>query len=416
MPLRFPAALHTLAHSPARWPLLSELLSAFGSGMTAPLLVIYLHAVRGWDLGPAAAVGSLGAVAGLAGNPAGGVLTDRYGPRPTAICGLALAATATAGLGTAGPPWQTMTAILLLGLGLSVAIPATGTILAQADPDQRPAVFGLYNLGINLGLGAGGLASALLIDIHSPNRFTTAYLLDAATFLGALFLLFLAPNTRNPNQPPGRAAVLPRDPLLWRLCLLRLAFVLIGSGQLRITFAAYTEYFHADPRIMSLAYLANTLSVVLTQLPVLRLTRTWRRTHILATVCGIFALTWLLVLAGGHWGHGNGPLLITAAAVLSVGEALLAISLPALVNDIAPDGQRGRYNAADMLGAATGFIAGPVLTGAFLHAGAFSLLLLAMATTLALLILPCLHLQHRVPPEANAPTPRRCQLVGDSLG
>ncbi|MFI8294298.1 MFS transporter [Streptomyces sp. NPDC085614] len=158
--------------TPVVWPLAAEFVSAFGSGLTAPLLVIYLHAVQGWELGPAAAVGSLGALASILGNPLGGLLADRLGTRTTAMSGLALAAGATAGLGIATQSWQIMIMILLLGFGVSIAVPATGTMLGRVTPARRAKFFGLYNLGLNFGLGAGGLVSALgsVVKCHAHIR------------------------------------------------------------------------------------------------------------------------------------------------------------------------------------------------------------------------------------------------------
>ena len=55
--------------------------------------------------------------------------------------------------------------------------------------------------------------------------------------------------------------------------------------------------------------------------------------------------------------------------VFSAGECLLSPTLPAIVNDIAPPGAAGRYNASLALAFTVGFLVGPITGGAALGAG-----------------------------------------------
>jgi MFS family permease len=64
--------------------LAADLLSAVGTGMTLPFLLVYLHSVRGLSLPVAGAAAASIAAASLAGNPLGGAGSDRIGPRATA--------------------------------------------------------------------------------------------------------------------------------------------------------------------------------------------------------------------------------------------------------------------------------------------------------------------------------------------
>src|SRR5215208_2544508 len=66
----------------AAWVVLAgDAVSALGSGLTLPFLLVYLHQARGLDLGPASLAVATVAIAGLAGNPFGGALSDRVGAR-----------------------------------------------------------------------------------------------------------------------------------------------------------------------------------------------------------------------------------------------------------------------------------------------------------------------------------------------
>src|SRR5436190_9682099 len=66
---------------------LANCLSNAGSGLMLPFLIVYLHTVRGIELGQAGLVLSLIGVAGIATTPLAGTLTDRIGARRTFVIG-----------------------------------------------------------------------------------------------------------------------------------------------------------------------------------------------------------------------------------------------------------------------------------------------------------------------------------------
>src|SRR5947199_10850787 len=91
---------------PAWLVLAGDALSALGSGLTLPFLIIYLHDVRGFGLVTAALVLAAVAGASLVGNPVAGVLCDRVGARLTVVAGLAVAATGSVALAGVYEPWE----------------------------------------------------------------------------------------------------------------------------------------------------------------------------------------------------------------------------------------------------------------------------------------------------------------------
>ena len=111
--------------------LAADLLSAVGTGMTLPFLLVYLHTVRGLSLPMAGAVAASIAVASLAGNPLGGAGSDRIGPRATLAAGLAVAAAGALMLAGAHSPWQAFAGAAGSGLGVSVAWPAQDVLLSR---------------------------------------------------------------------------------------------------------------------------------------------------------------------------------------------------------------------------------------------------------------------------------------------
>jgi MFS family permease len=117
----------------ARVVLAADLLSAVGTGMTLPFLLVYLHTVRGLSLSLAGAAAAVVAGASFAGNPLGGVGADRVGPRVTLAGGLAVAGAGAVVLAGVHSPWQAFAGTAMSGLGVSVAWPAQDALLAGSN-------------------------------------------------------------------------------------------------------------------------------------------------------------------------------------------------------------------------------------------------------------------------------------------
>jgi MFS family permease len=394
------------------WAVLGgDALSAAGSGMTLPFLLVYLHTSRGLPVTAAALAVAAVALASLIGNPLGGSLADRFGARNTLISGLLIAAAGAILLLAVRQPWHAFAAAATAGLGASIAWPAQDTLLATlAGAQHRSGVFALRHATLNAGLGSGALIAAAIIATRSPHAFTILYLADAATYL-AFIPILLTLRTPPPHRaartasdrPPGRAAIL-RDRVFVRVWLLCALVVTVSYGQLNSAFPAYaTGPGGLSPGSLSLAYAANALTVAAAQLLVLRLLQGRRRTTAITLACGTWALAWTLTLAAGHLGHhASAPITFAAAlAVFALAETLLSPTFAAIVNDIAPEPLRGRYNGLSTLAWTTGFLIGPAIAGTTLGAHHGTALLLGLITACAAAALGAARLARHLPPEAN---------------
>ncbi|MGG7568747.1 MFS transporter [Streptomyces sirii] len=377
------------------WTVLAaDAFSAVGTGLTLPFLVVYLHSVQGFALGPVGLVAAMVALAGLAGNPLGGWLADRVGPRTALIAGLVIAAAGALGLSGVSALWQAFAAAAVSGLGVAVAWPAQDALLASlVRPAARPGAFAVRHATLNVGLGVGGLLAALMVDTARPGSFTTLYLLDAAGFLLAVPLLLRrsaarpaeadteahqaldapvgacgadgGPGSPGDGSPGDGYATVLGDRCLRRLWLLVALLITVGYGQFNEVFPAYV----ARPggpgvRIVAVMFLANTVTVVLAQLVTARLLTGHRRTRGLMLLCGLWAAGWAVV---AFHGLVAGPLaacmVVGVAVIFAIGETLLTVAVPAITNDIAPQALRGRYNGGVTLAYTTGFLAGPAVGG-----------------------------------------------------
>ena len=383
-----------------------DALSALGSGLTLPFLLVYLHAVRGIGLGLAGLALSTIALVGLVGNPLGGVLSDRVGARNTLAVGLFLSAAGTFSLALVHDVWHAFAATALLGLGAGIAWPALDALLAGvAGVQQRSSIFALRHATFNAGLGLGAVVGGLTVVGSSPAAFELIYALEALSLIAFLFVLFLVPNRVGSEAEPRAGAPsatsrqIFRDRTFLRVWVLTALLVTVGYAQYSAAFPAYaTEAGGLSPRGLSLAFAANTLAVVAGQLLVLRALAGRRRSHALALVGVAWACAWAVTLAGGAAGGSLGAApFVLAMILLALGETLVAPTVPALVNDIAPEELRGRYNGVSALAWTSGFIAGPAIAGLVLAAGAGEVLFLGLIAACVIAAACALRLERALP-------------------
>lgn len=400
---------------PAWLVLAGDAMSAVGSGLTLPFLIVYLRQVRGLALPTAGLVLATVAAASLVGNPSAGVLCDRIGARLTVVAGLVTAAAGSLAFAGVHAPWQAFAAAALVGLGVSTVWPAQDALLAElVEPEQRSSVFSVRHLTMNAGLGAGALLAALVVDVHHPATFSALYVLDGLSFAAfAPVVLAVVPRRQPRVASPDGLVVrggyrqVLADRCMLGVLVLSAVVVTLSYGQFHSAFPAWaTRPGGIAPRALSLAFAANTLTVVVVQIPVLRILRGHRRTTGVAVACAGFAATWVVTLAAGRLGSGIAAAagLAGAMVLFGVSEAALSPTLPAVVNDLAPDELRGRYNGASTLAWTTGFLVGPALAGSALASplgGGWFVVLAGLAGAGAV---GALALGRRLPPTVNVVT------------
>ena len=362
------------------WRLLAgHAFSAFGNGLVLPFLIIYLHRVRGLQLATAGLAVAMMGIMGLVAGPACGTLIDRIGSRRTLMLGVWAQALGVIGIVFVRDAWQAFVAIGLEGLGLTAYWPAMQSLLSTAvAPGQRSAAFSVQYAMLNAGIGVGGVIGGFVANISSPRSFEVLYSIDALSFLAMAVVVARLRNiggvpaaTSRVDAPTGGYRRILKDRVFIRLWLLSALLITVGLGQLQSGFPAYvTGEGGVGPRVLGLAFGANTGVIVIAQLLVLKKLTGWRRTRALQLLCGLWAASWALTLLGGLLdGLYAAVAFIVAMGVFGLGETVLSPTIPAMVNDLAPDSLRGRYNAANVLSWSAGNTAGPALAGIFLGAG-----------------------------------------------
>ncbi|HEY6741981.1 MAG TPA: MFS transporter [Lapillicoccus sp.] len=399
--------------------LLSTIIVDFiGNGLVMPFNVVYLHEVRGFELARVGLLLSLPALVGLLVVGPIGALLDRIGPRIVVICCFLVQITAHVTLASATTELRAAVGCVLLGFSGGVIWPAIQTLIGTIIPSHlRQRYFGVNFTLLNLGIGIGGILGGLFVDVSRPETFVAIYLIDAATFLAplAIFLgpLRHVPRPRRPESNPATDARTPsatgyravlRDRSLLVILLLMFVASFVGYGQLNTGFPAFgREVGGISTQALGLAFAANTAVIVVLQLFVLQRIEGRRRTRVIVVMSAIWGVSFLALGATGLVpGTVVAALLFGfCAAVFGFGETFFQPTLPAMVNDLAPDHLRGRYNAAMSISWQSASVAGPAVAGVLIGHGWNSSYIAMLVGGCVLVAWLALATERRLPPRVN---------------
>jgi MFS family permease len=368
-----------------------------GTGLVLPFWVVYLHELRGYSLGVVGILLAWMSAAGVLAAAPAGKLIDRLGPRAVMLGVLVSAIIGQTMVAFADNIVTTTVAIAIIGAGFGMGWPTSQALISSVVPSPiRARYFGMNFSLLNLGIGIGGIIGGLVADVHHLWSFQLMYLGDAVSYLPSLFLVLV------PLRHIGGPAPVPEDgpsdevtylqvfraPAMRTVCALFFVSAFVGYSQLNAGMPAYSrEIGEVSTRGLGFAFAANTLVIVLLQLVVLQRIEGHRRTSVIVVMSAVWATSWALLAASGIApGTLSATLFVAAcASVFALGETLLQPTMPAIVNDLAPDHLRGRYNAltAGVFQAAS--ILGPIVAGFMighgLHLGFVLMLVLGCGLT-----------------------------------
>lgn len=357
-----------------RWLISTVLVQSIGTGLVLPFLVVYLHEVRGFSLETVGLLLAFQAGVGIVLVTPAGALIDRIGARSVYASALGALLVGDVLLAFATSLPQALLALLFFGYGFGVVWPASSSLVGSIVPsEQRQRYFGINFTLLNLGIGIGGIVGGRFVDVARPGTFVTIYLLDALGYLLPLAIL-LGPLRRaggparrsSPHEAGARVSYLAllRDRRLRALLALGAVAAVVSYPQLNVGMPAYAR---AEGQVstegLGYAFAANTVVIVLLQLFVLQRIEGRRRTRVTVVMAATWAVAWSLLGATSLVpGTVSATLLLCAVAgVFGLGETMLQPTSAAMVNDLAPDHLRGRYNALSSLMFSLAFAGGPVV-------------------------------------------------------
>ncbi|HEV7733694.1 MAG TPA: MFS transporter [Candidatus Binatia bacterium] len=398
----------------ARLMLSGIALDAFGTGLTVPFLVVYLHDVRALPLETIGIIVAVPALIALVLLGPIGMLIDRLGPRRVQMGALAGAAAGVFLLSSAESVFDAVVARILTGIGVAAFWPANQALVASiVSSERRQRYFGVQFACVNAGIGIGGIIGALFVDTARPGTFVAIYRADAATFL--LALAILAVPLRHLGGPPARSrTIVPddvgsyadvlRDRVFRRYLVVSFVAAFVGYGQIEGGWTAYANAVaRVSSRTLGIAFAVNTAIIVLLQLVVLRLIDGRRRTRLLMIHATVWGASWAVLGLAGQTPASPlaDVLMVVAFGLFGVGETLLSPTAPAIVNDVAPERLRGRYNATAAVAFQGAAISGPVVAGILLGRNLGDAFIAMLIAGCAVLGVAALRLERVLPSRAN---------------
>jgi MFS family permease len=332
-------------------------LGCVGIGLTLSLFVVYLHDVRHFSVLLATLLLAVSAVAGLATGPILGTLVDRFGPVAVIVTASLVQAGALVLWAFARQAPQVVCAALLLAVFGGASWGPGTTLMSRLVPEEhRQRAFGINFMLVNLGIGLGGLISATIVDLHHPFSFTVLYLMNAAMTVGiaALYVTLwrYGRAEKGVHEDPAtreegwREVV--KDRRLVYFVLASLVMMIGGYGSQEAGFSLFVvNNLHLSVHVIGVIFFFNTSTIVGTQLFILNHIQGRSRTRVMAVAGLLWTCFWLILYVSLHLPAVVAVISLCAAmAIFAVGETMMSPIGPALVNELAPEHLRGRYNAA----------------------------------------------------------------------
>jgi MFS family permease len=371
-----PADFRAVLSKPLKRFYLCTTLSCVGGGLTLSLFVVYLHDVRHVSITFATLLLAATAVAGLAVSPILGTLVDRFGPVAIIVPMFLCEAGSLVLWAYASHKSEIILAALLLTFFGGGTWGPGSTLMSRLVPEEhRQRAFGINFMLVNLGIGLGGLISATIVDLHHPFTFTVLYLLNAGmcTCIAMLYLTLWSYGHRviEEHEDPktrdeGWREVL-HDRRLMYFIGASLVMLIGGYGSQEAGFSLFVvNNLHMSVHIIGVIFFFNTSTIVCAQLYILNRIQGRSRARVMATAGVLWSSFWLILFISLHLPAVLAVISICAAmSIFAVGETMMSPIGPALVNELAPEHLRGRYNAASGLTWALSGSLAPAITAFF---------------------------------------------------
>lgn len=364
--------------------LAGQALGSVGSAAVFDFLPLYAKSTFQADIALASLSTAVYFLAAACASIAAGELADRHGRRLVIVLGMSLGAASAIGLALAPTLPLMMVAAGAAGFFDSLPYPALQAVVADVVPaESRPLIFGRMYQALGVGWFLGPAIAGVLI---SRLGFGPVYVGAAAILClaGMLFAWRLPETGRGRLGTPGGHADQPQaggrrlgqsddsEPQAgdartapWYRNRKLLVFV----GLYLLTFGAYIQLFTVFPaegltrNRLSLGNWGGILALnggmILAGQELV--SRRVRRIHPPSAIAAGIVL-WVLGFASLAVPGGPGWIAL-AMAVFTLGEMVVFPLQPAVVAELAPPADRGRYQGALALGGSIGNAAGPAIAG-----------------------------------------------------
>ena len=357
--------------------LAGALFNSLGSGLTLPILIIYLNQVRGFSLTAASLILSWMAITGLAFSPISGHLVDKFGPRRIMLIAILIEAVAMFSWAFVDTVSDALLVGALSSLGNAAIWPTQTTMMARmVSEDFRPKFFGLQFMMLNLGLGLGGVVSSFIVEISDPASFTRLFALDAVTYL--VFFGFIL-TLRGTGGPLKKTQMEIENDGGYRQVMADRSFMRLSGAKLLLLTFGYASLDAGLPTLLTLygdlsvkalgpIWAVNTGVIVLGQIFVINRLDGRSRVRLMFGISLIWSVAWIIIgLSVSLDPKATFALAAIGVGIFALGEMIWSTVGPTLTNELAPENMRGRYNSVDGLMWVFAGAMGPALSGIMLQ-------------------------------------------------
>ncbi|MFE4912499.1 MDR family MFS transporter [Streptomyces sp. NPDC056652] len=183
------------------WLWTSTLVNRLGA-FVATFMALYLTLDRGYSASYAGLVASLHGLGGVISSLVAGVMTDRFGRRPTLLIAQSSTAASVALLGFMREPAEIAAVAFLVGMASNASRPAVQAMMADiVKPEDRVRAFSLNYWAINLGFAISSAGAGFVAQYS----YLAGFLGEATMTLACAVLVFLKLPESRPERGPGGA-------------------------------------------------------------------------------------------------------------------------------------------------------------------------------------------------------------------
>jgi MFS transporter, FSR family, fosmidomycin resistance protein len=380
--------------------------------LAVPMLFPILHDAIGVDFAALGLFATAFFAASGMGQPAAGLLVDRYGADRLLIGGLVLLSAAILAVGLVSAYWMLLPLAFLAGLGNSVFHPADLSILShRVREDRLGRAFAVHNFTGSLGYATSPLIVPFIA--FAADWRTTLFVTGGAGLLLAGVLmaqrrLLTGPAITAPRKASGATA-----PNSWNFAVVRSPVILMAFAYFALVSFAGGGIQAFGPTALTLGY-GLTLSAAGFAVAIYLIgsasgiviggflaDRTQRHHRVAMAGVGVTSALMLVLsnLSAGSW------LIIPIMLIAGASNGLTAPSRDVLVRRTAQGAGLGSVFGFVYSGFDLGSAAAPFLFGVLLDRNAAHQVFLGVAVAFALAVFTVMQVQHRAAARAPALSP-----------
>ncbi|MEU5756909.1 MFS transporter [Streptomyces sp. NPDC047829] len=364
------AARETVSGLPREfwWLWTSTLVNRLGA-FVATFMALYLTIDRGYSASYAGMVAALHGLGGVVSSLVAGVMTDRFGRRPTLLVAQVSTALSVALLGFVRDPVAIAAVAFLVGMASNASRPAVQAMMADiVRPEDRIRAFSLNYWAINLGFAISSMAAGFIAEAS----YLAGFLIEAGMTMACAVLIFVKlPESRperSPGKGPGGDVPAAGEPAVSLGTVLRDGRYMSVVGLSFLIALIFQQAYVGLPVAMGeagftpadfgLAIAVNGVLIVVLQIPVTRFIQ-HRDPRLLLVASSL--------LAGYGFGltafAGSVGVFALTVCVWTLAEIVNAPTQTGLVVRLSPVHGRGRYQGMYTMSWAVAALVAPLMSG-----------------------------------------------------